>query len=339
MLEPLGMSALEEGIYRLLIDQQALPAAGIAKALGAGARETRAALGNLEAKGLVSRSPSARSDYVPVSPDMALKVLLLRREEETERLRGTVDELAAQFRASLERRPPTHVVELVRGRESVLRRFEQLQESAREEIVMLDRPPYAMNVEENPGEIQALRRGVRYRVIYDRLGVQLPKVLEVAELHADAGELGRVLTDVPLKLAIADRRVAIVPVIREEPGIEGVIVVHESALLDAIAGFFEMLWAKADPLGAATRSDPDLGGGGSPAATDAQILDLLALGMKDQAIARLLGVTLRTVARRVKRLMEDLGADTRFQAGMRAVQRGAIPVDARAGERERGVQS
>ena len=42
---------------------------------------------------------------------------------------------------------------------------------------------------------------------------------------------------------------------------------------------------------------------------------MLASGLKDEAIARYLGVSLRTVRRRVATLMEDLGAHTRFQLG------------------------
>jgi DNA-binding NarL/FixJ family response regulator len=53
-------------------------------------------------------------------------------------------------------------------------------------------------------------------------------------------------------------------------------------------------------------------------------LELLALGGKDEAVARHLGVSLRTVRRRVADLLEELGATTRFQAGMEAVRRGWI---------------
>jgi DNA-binding NarL/FixJ family response regulator len=48
------------------------------------------------------------------------------------------------------------------------------------------------------------------------------------------------------------------------------------------------------------------------------------LGAKDETIARQLGVSLRTVRRRVAELMDELGASTRFQAGMEAVRRGLL---------------
>ncbi len=51
---------------------------------------------------------------------------------------------------------------------------------------------------------------------------------------------------------------------------------------------------------------------------------LLALGMKDEAIARYLGWGLRTVRRRVARLMEEHGVDTRFQLGAAVTAAGKV---------------
>ena len=58
--------------------------------------------------------------------------------------------------------------------------------------------------------------------------------------------------------------------------------------------------------------------------TDERLLTLLASGLKDEAIARYLGVSLRTVRRRVAVLMELLGAQTRFQLGSAAERRGLL---------------
>jgi DNA-binding NarL/FixJ family response regulator len=54
------------------------------------------------------------------------------------------------------------------------------------------------------------------------------------------------------------------------------------------------------------------------------ILELLMLGTKDESIARQLGISLRTVRRRVAGLMDELGATTRFQAGLEAARRGLL---------------
>lgn len=57
---------------------------------------------------------------------------------------------------------------------------------------------------------------------------------------------------------------------------------------------------------------------------DTRILALLSDGRSDSTIARASGISLRTVERRVRSLMDRLGAKTRFQAGVQAARRGWI---------------
>lgn len=49
-----------------------------------------------------------------------------------------------------------------------------------------------------------------------------------------------------------------------------------------------------------------------------ELLQLLANGLSDQAIGRRLGLSRRTVQRRVRSLMDHYAVQTRFQLGMRA---------------------
>ncbi|MEV0841406.1 hypothetical protein AB0I55_17850 [Actinocatenispora sera] len=51
---------------------------------------------------------------------------------------------------------------------------------------------------------------------------------------------------------------------------------------------------------------------------------MLVSGLKDEAVARQLGWSLRTMRRRVQRLHQRLGATNRFQAGVQAARRGWI---------------
>jgi DNA-binding NarL/FixJ family response regulator len=70
---------------------------------------------------------------------------------------------------------------------------------------------------------------------------------------------------------------------------------------------------------------PGLDGGiDDPTGERRLLLVQLARGAKDEQIARALGLSLRTVRRRVADILADLGADSRFQAGVEAVSRGWI---------------
>jgi DNA-binding CsgD family transcriptional regulator len=145
-----------------------------------------------------------------------------------------------------------------------------------------------------------------------------------------AGQQARVLpTTLPMSLYIVDGRHAFLPLQRESASVESAIVVHSSALLDALTKLFEGLWQRALPLELpATREAP------APQRRRAQIdehrlVALLLSGLTDDAIARQLGVGYRTVQRHIATLMTKLGAHTRFQAGLQAAleqRRGIEPV-------------
>jgi DNA-binding NarL/FixJ family response regulator len=82
-------------------------------------------------------------------------------------------------------------------------------------------------------------------------------------------------------------------------------------LTSALQVLFDQLWSQATPLRLSENADPNT-----------TLINLLASGMKDEAIARQLGVSGRTLRRRIAQVQEQLGATSRFQAGLQAGRRG-----------------
>jgi DNA-binding NarL/FixJ family response regulator len=99
--------------------------------------------------------------------------------------------------------------------------------------------------------------------------------------------------------------------------LQGVVVIRSASILAMLRMLFEMVWAVAQPVGVRA---PD----GSMTREDREIVMMLAAGVKDQAIARQLGMSRRTFERRIKKLLSVLGARTRFEAGMRAAHVGIL---------------
>jgi len=157
-----------------------------------------------------------------------------------------------------------------------------------------------------------------YRSVYDRDGLQLPGRLQAVGALVAAGEQARVSSNVPVKMFIADDRLG--PVSLQRPaGIDSAFVISSSSLLDSLIALFDAVWNTASPL----RLQPAPGDApGGPPAPERIVLELLAAGLPDKAIARQLGCHQRTVQRHVGALMDELAADTRFQAGLQAAKRG-----------------
>lgn len=97
------------------------------------------------------------------------------------------------------------------------------------------------------------------------------------------------------------------------------MVVRRSAQLQALAGLFEVLWDLAVPVFPRGVTGVE---SGSRVEEEQHLIALLTAGMPDEAIARELRTSYRTLQRRVRTLMETCHATTRFQLGVQAERRG-----------------
>ncbi|MGE5333598.1 MAG: TrmB family transcriptional regulator [Nitrososphaerota archaeon] len=334
LLESLGVSEAEERVYRALLRNPTAVLSDLAIAAGVSQVQLRRILSTLKMKGLISRSVRKGSGYAPVFPDVAVEGLIHRRQEELEQIRSYLPQLRKEFHNPAERGNPMEFVEVVSGRRAVARRFAQLQRSATETILTFDKPPYAQpdNADGQPInqlEFQRLAESVQYRAIYSAEALAVPGRSQVIHAYVKAGELARVAPDVPMKLAIADRRLAIMPFITQaaDPNtpaaVESAVVFHQSSLLDALVTLFEEVWERALLLPFATETEASAGTENEEEEND-RLLALLTAGLTDEVIARQLGISVRTVRRRVRHLMDHLGAVSRFQAGLQAAKRGWV---------------
>uniref|UniRef100_UPI000E3E4FA8 helix-turn-helix transcriptional regulator n=1 Tax=Allorhizocola rhizosphaerae TaxID=1872709 RepID=UPI000E3E4FA8 len=234
------------------------------------------------------------------------------RAAELDRARAAAGPLSELFAAA--QTGGTDQVEVLHGSAALGRWFVRLQQEAREEVTTLDRPPYALTTS-NPVESQLLARGVSYRAVYAPEALEWPGVLGDIRGLVRQGEQARVLPGLRIKLAIADRRIALMPLSLDFSDVRAVVI-RPSALLDGLLDYWEMCWQAAIPLEAPEHD--------ALSEDDRMLLTLLVSGLKDEAIARQLGWSLRTMRRRMSRLNELLGAANRFQAGVIAARRGLL---------------
>lgn len=165
-----------------------------------------------------------------------------------------------------------------------------------------------------PGVLAALARGVEVRGVYGTEILGHPLGLEAARQCIAAGEQARVFPNVPINLVVNNGHALLVLPYGEGESVQ-VLSCRHSRLVQALQGVFEAYWQLAMPL-----PEGDLG-------TDVpdgtrQLLTLLSVGLTDHAIAREMGVSERTVGRRITRLQRTLGAQTRFQLGVQAARQG-----------------
>lgn len=330
MLEALGFEPAEETAYDLLLAHGRLSFAALAVRYDGTPHRLRQALSTLEAKGLVRRLTGPAQEYVVAPPEHAIEVLIAERMGALQGVRAQAAEISARVRRVTQDVDPTALIEIVSGEGSVRQLFMQVVKSAKQEIAVFDAPPYAIVADEaevtTGGQRERMRGdGLRLRTVFDRSLLEDPTHVRRITEGIQAGEEARI-DRVPLKLAIIDREWGILPLLHAgEETPEAAVIVRRSVLLDSMLALFELVWQHAAEIKVGASEDLVL------ASTDErdlrEIARLLAAGLTDTAIAHHLGVSERTVRRRIKDLLLELRVDSRFAAGVRAVQRGWLSGD------------
>src|SRR5690349_10082892 len=315
------LDAREEQTYRLLVGLSAARAAELAEVAELPQHEADEVLQRLQAKGLVTVQAADEPVFSPLPPDVAFGTTLLRRQESLEAARKTVAALSEEFRASASRRDAHHLVEVIVGATTLRERLRDLQNAAREEILWFCRAnPLAMQGADNTEEYGALSRGVRYRAIYERALIETPGELDSIAEGVGWGEEARVLPTLPVRIAIVDRSTAICPLVRDDESIgePSAAIINRGQLLDALLALFESYWELATPVRLQPDDDQPVEGLDD---SERLLLSLLVAGVPDKSIATQLGISRRTVQRRLDRLMALAGVDTRTGLAFQAAKR------------------
>jgi len=161
-----------------------------------------------------------------------------------------------------------------------------------------------------------LRRGVRYRILLpEEVRSNAVLALRLGRL-ALAGAEVRTVASVPTDATVVDSVLAMLPGERRP---EDLAMVRLPSVVNAVVALFEQLWATAAPL---TRDDVTNGAG--LGVRERELLALLSAGCTDESAAARLGISVRTVRRMMAAIMTRLGARSRFQAGLKAADRGLL---------------
>lgn len=323
-MESLGLGRGEEKVYRALLRAPRTDLAAIAKATEMPPERVKADLARLMEFRLAEVNGGSPETYTPTPPDITIMALLNERQADLDQARLAVPELMSEYQRGTSITNPESLVEVCTGPEVGLRRFRELLAAATEEVLSFDRVSdlNATGEAEVAAQAPVLRRGVRCRSIYEVASLSLPGRLPHIRALAALGEQSRVARRLPMKMIICDRRLAMLPLsFTPEDRTESVMLIESSTLLDALVDLFEAYWQRSTPVSASPKrsANPvDL------PPEELEVLRLLNIGLKDESIARQLGVSMRTTRRRIASLLDRLGVTTRFQAGIAAAKRGLL---------------
>ena len=324
-LELLGLDAATQAVYRAFLSCPDADLDKISELAGIDRAETEVALDRLAGLALVSWEDHEIGRPRLNDPDAALSALVAQRQSEIAQRQLEIEEsrlAVAQLlaaRSQVEGPDSTVEIERIHGVEAVRAQIEYLARTCRDEVWSFN-PGGAQSAQSlmrsRPLNAETLGRGVRMRAIFlDSVRNDQASVDHAAWLVEHGAEV-RTLPELPMRMLIVDRSTAVVPM-DDRDSSRGALLVTGRGMVAGLAALFVMTWKAAQPLGPRPSRRPGL-----PSAQETQALRLWAQGATDGMVARSLGVSERTVRRISETLADRLGARSRFEAGVRAMEAG-----------------
>ncbi|MEV7211959.1 helix-turn-helix transcriptional regulator [Kitasatospora cineracea] len=311
-------------VYRAVIGQPGWGVAETARELGIDESRVRRALDRLTELSMLYLTGDD-SNVAPLHPEVGLAAYLHRREVEIHAqqaqlsaARAATAELAAVYLAQQSHRG--HIgLEALEGVGRVRARLAELADHATQEVLTFmpgGAQSRAALDASRPLDEKSIANGVRLRTVYLDSVRNDRATTEYARWLGQSGGEIRTIPTLPIRMLIADRSVALLPIDPENTR-EGAIVVHAPSVITALVAMFEAIWEKATPM-----STPKLTTVEGPTPQELELLKLLESGSTDDVASRKLGLSLRTTRRMVAELMNRLGARSRFEAGLLASRAG-----------------
>jgi DNA-binding CsgD family transcriptional regulator len=324
------LGELEVALYRALLAQPGATIGEAAAALERPQDELYKPLDRLAELGLV-RGDGER--LTALSPMLAEAVTLGTEDLELSARRVAIEERRTAIRAlvpdwnrALSAPVPTSDIDCIFDQARVSSVLMHYAERCEREVLSVapGRLPRArVDQRTRTANLYSLRRGISTRALYQHAALRDRHTHSYLTELAENGAQVRFVSLVPGRSLVIDREVALLPIPTDEPGRHGLAVVREPNIVAWVVATFEQMWTEATPL-------EDLVAGHPAEAeldrTRSAILRLMAEGEKDEAISRRLSISVRTCRRHIAEYMSQVGATSRFQAGVIAARAGHIDV-------------
>ncbi|WP_411088406.1 LuxR C-terminal-related transcriptional regulator [Streptomyces sp. 061-3] len=277
---------------------------------------------------LVHPDPRDGTWMRPVPPSAALAHLLQPITREIhERIRLTTalaDSLAPL--ASVASEDPNLAITVIEGKPLIRAAVGDATAEASGEVLTMQpgsTRPFNQMPEALPRALSMIEQGASLRHIYQHSARYTPRLKEyLAQVPADRLQV-RTVEQTVERLLIFDHAVAFIPANAER---DVALEIRHPALIRFLIQMYEVLWAQATPLTQQLPTAP-----GTPVtAVQRSIARLLVEGHVDDAVARKLGISVRTCRSHIAKLMQALNASSRTHLGALIIQSGIVEPDGAA---------
>jgi HTH-type transcriptional regulator, sugar sensing transcriptional regulator len=252
-LQQVGLNAYESRSYMVLLGHPRFKALELAARSHVPRQKIYEVLDSLVEKGFAQVVQEKTKLFSAVDPGVAVPSYLARRarmlqNELTEQGRlasGLIEDLRSAFLEGQDVRGTLDFLNLVNDPTQTAIQYRRMLTTVSQHYVEFSRPPFAVDPLDEQLVKEAVRRGVRARLLIEAGQIDQPH-RERLEEYRQAGVEIRTLDRLPLKLALFDGHrglVALLDPVLTRPAWTSLIFEHDG-FAEAMAGLFESYWTR-----------------------------------------------------------------------------------------------
>ena len=319
---------LDAALYRAVLAAPGATIGEIAEAMATTSDELDKSVARLGEMGLLRHSDT--DTLSAVSPMLAEATVLGAEDLElgarraaVEQRRDAIRRLVPDWNSALSTGKTEAVVDVISDQGAIANVLMHYADRCEHELLSVAPgrlPSTRIDGRTRVANVYSARRGIKTRALYQHTALRDRATRAYLNELAANGARIRFAPSLPGRSLVVDRNVALLPIPTEDPGRHGLAVVREPNVIAWVVATFEQLWAEAAPLEEVINKQPQ--DDTEIDQTRAAILRLMAEGEKDEAISRRLSISVRTCRRHIADYMAQVGATSRFQAGVIAARAG-----------------
>lgn len=252
----IGLTKSEAVIYLNLLLRKSFTASEISKLSGISRSKTYEILHKLVIKGLCVEILGGVKKYSTANPETAFNGILqnLKKncQQELENKKNLISKLSETliplYLSEKENINPLDYIQVIREKNSIIKKFETLERTAVKEVLSLVKGPLVIDVTKayNEEENSSLRRGVNFKVIYAINDLKNQYFLDSINAFASAGEDVRIsnILPVPFKMHVYDEKIVMFTlenIIDSKSNLTALIIEHID-LAKGLKQVFNLYW-------------------------------------------------------------------------------------------------
>jgi len=257
-LQKLGLSEVESRVYINLLKKKNFTATEISRLSGVHRTKIYEVLHQLVKKGLCFEILGNVNKYSPTNPDVAIKRLIQKSEDEYKielEYKNIIasnisDSLSQIYHSEKENTNPLDYIQIIRNKSAVAEKFEYLHKTAKEEILCFAKSPFMIPTKQYYPVHYALKNKLNVKSIYEIKDLEDRDYKNEVISFIQDGEQVKFYDDLPIKMMVFDKKIVLLGLVDNIYPNESctTLLMEHKDIANIFIRLFDSCWKKAKDI-------------------------------------------------------------------------------------------